>query len=259
MNDNFKSKIIIEEKKIDLKDILYYICKKWRVLLFVAVLMAVLVIIFKIPTVTNLNDVTTILKQCVKYALIGMLIGLVLACFVYTVSYISNGKIKSENEFTTNCRLSILGILPQNNGKKLNGMDKLIRRMYGINRHIGDFDTLADRLAEEIKAVLSADNAGINDMKDVVYVSVVSTESDDTEKELVNLINSKLDGTAKITVAGNILKDAESVRTVMKSDKVIMLERIAGSRYQMIEETYKKLYKWKKEVVGIVLLDGDVR
>lgn len=247
----------IEEREIDLKDLLYYIFKKWRRLLLAAVIVMILLLLFRMPILLKLNSAADILKQSAKYVVIGVVTGLILMCFVYAVLYVINGKIKSENEFITNCRLSVLEILPKKNSKKLNGIDRLIRRMFGVNRHTEDFDKLTDRLAEEIKAVLSVINREKNDMKEDIYIGIVSTDSGETASELADLVNSRFNGTVKVVAAGNILKSAESIKIVMMSDKIIMVERIAASKYQMVEAAYKKLEKWQKDIVGVVLVDGD--
>lgn len=258
MNDNMNNNVL-EEKEINLMDMLFYICKRWRGLLLSALVVMVLIILVKVPAFLELKSAVTILKQIIIYAVIGVLIGLIFTFIIYAFSYAINGKIKSENEFKSNCRLNILGVLPKKNSKKLNCIDRLVRRMFGVDRSIEDFERLADRMSEEIKAVLSADGSDKKGEADVSCIAVVSTESDETAHELISLINEKLKGTAKVIEAGNILKNAESIRIVMKSDRVLLAERIAASKYQMIEETYKKLAMWEKDVVGIVLFDGDVR
>lgn len=258
MNDGTLNRdAFIEEREIDLKDLLYYIFKKWRRLLLSAVIVMILLLLFRIPVLIKLNSVADVLKQSAKYVVIGVLAGLLLMCFVYAVFYVINGKIKSENEFMTNCRLSVLEVLPKKNSKKLNGIDRLIRRMFGVDRHTEDFDKLTDRLAEEIRAMLSAINGEKNDIKEDLYIGIVSTDSGETASELADLVNSRFNGTAKVVAAGDILKSAESVQTVMMSDKIIMVERIAASRYQKVEAAYKKLEKWQKDIVGVVLVDGD--
>lgn len=258
MNDNLlKRDIFIEEREIDLKDMLYYICKKWRGLLLAAVIAMMLLLLFKIPQLIELNNVADVLKQSAKYVVIGILVGLILMFVLYAVLYVVTGEIKSENEFMANCRLNVLGVLPKKNEKKLNCMDKLNRRIFGINRYIDDFDKLADRLAEEIRAVLSVISDANIDTKDDLCIGVVSTDSEETARELADLMNSKFNETVKVVTAGNILKNAESIRMVMTSDKIIIVERIAASRYQMVEKAYKKLEKWQKDIVGVVLVDGD--
>lgn len=259
MNDNINSRIFIEDSEINLKDMLFFICKKWRGLLFTAAALMVLLILVKIPVLSKLNGIGTILKQLAKYALVGILSGLILMFFIYAVSYAVNGKIKSENDFKSNCRLNILGVLPKRRDKKLNVIDKLIRTMFGIDRYIDDFEELTDRLAEEILAVISVGSTDKIGTSSCSCIAVVSTESDETAGELVKLINSKLNKTSNISLAGNILKNAESIRTVMKSDKVILAERITASKYQDVKETYKKLTTWEKDVVGIVLFNGDAK
>ena len=260
MNDNLlKSDIFIKEREIDLKDMLYYICRKWRGLLLATVSIMVLLVLFKIPALTQLNGVVMVLKQLSKYAIIGAFVGLILMCFLYAVLYVVGGKIKSENEFRANCSLNIIGVLPEKGGKKLNGMDRLVRRLFGVDRRVEDFDALIWRRVEEIKIILSVVNVEQPAEKGDLCIGVVSTESDETASELTDLFKTKLNGTIKVVAAGNILKNAESVRVVMESDVVLMTERIASSNYQMIEESYKKLDMWEKKVIGIVLMDGDAR
>lgn len=258
MNDNMHNNVL-EEKEINLNDMLLYICKRWRGLLLSAIVVMVLCILVKVPTLLELKGAVTILRQIIIYALIGVLIGFILMFIIYAVLYALNGKIKSENEFKSNCRINVLGVLPKINGKKLNGIDRLVRHMFGVVRYVGDFEMLTERMSEEIKAVLSVDGSDKEGKTAVSYVAVVSTESDETANELANLINDKLNEKAKVIAAGNILKNAESIRIVMKSDRVLLAERIAVSKYQMVEETYQKLAMWEKDVVGIVLFDGDVR
>ncbi|MCM1308218.1 MAG: hypothetical protein NC223_06435 [Butyrivibrio sp.] len=259
MDDNLNKEIFGKEKETDLKDMCYYICKKWRGILIGAVIAAVLLTVYKIPSIIELKAILNIIQKIAKYIIIGLVVGVVFMCITYIVSYIASGKVKSENEFKANCRLNIIGVLPKKIGKKLNGIDKLVRRMFGTDRRINDFEELAERLAEDMKAVISVKSAGKVYAESVPCIAVVSTESDETATEVVNLIGSEINSEANIIVAGNILKNAESVRIVMKSDMVLAAERIGASRYRSIEEEYRKLDVWEKTLVGIVFLDGDAR
>ncbi len=259
MNDGLNRDVFIENREIDLKDMLFFICKKWRWLLLAAAAVMVLLPLVKIPALLELSGAGVILKRILKYAIIGVLSGLAVAFIVCAVLYIMNGKIKSENEFKTNCRINILGVLPKVTGKKPGGADRLVRRMFGVDRQAKDFDALTERLVEEIKAVLSVKGAEKNDGKAAFNVGVVSSESDKTAKMLVELIGSQLKGAATISSAGDVLKSGESIRKVMKADVVLMAERIGLSKYRMVEESYKKLTEWGKDIIGVVLMDGDAR
>lgn len=256
MNNNLNRDIFVEEKEIDLKDMLYYICKKWRSVGICSLAAMVIMILVKIPALVDLKGIGAILKHLGKYALIGFLVGFFLLCVIYAIIYVTSDKIKSENEFKTNCRLDILGVLPKNDGKKLNGVDRYVRRIFGINRRAKEFNTLVDRLAEEIKAVLSTKSISKSDVK-TIFVTVVSTETDKTAVELSKLINSRLNGNIKMTVAGNILENAESVRTVMNADVILMVGKIGETKYGIVEESYKKILNWEKDIIGIVLMNGD--
>ncbi|MBD5156498.1 MAG: hypothetical protein HDT13_02540 [Butyrivibrio sp.] len=259
MNDNSDKEIFGKEKEIDLKDMCFYIFKKWRGLLIGAVVAAVLLTAYKIPSIIELRAVLSILQKIVKYIAIGIVIGIIIMFIVYVISYIINGKIKSEDEFKLNCRLNILGVLPKKNGKKLNGIDRLVRRMFGIDRCSEEFQNLAVRLAVDMKAVLSAKSSENDSEKATLSISVVSTEPVETATEIVELLCSKINAEAHLTIAGNVLKSAESIRVVMDSDIVLLVERIASSRYRLVEETCEKLAVWGKPLLGIVFLDGEVR
>ena len=260
MNDNLNKEIFNKEKEIDLKDMFYYICKRWRGLLIGAVVAAMLLIAYKISSIIELSAALSIVKKLAKYIIIGMVAGVIVMCIIYAILYIISGKIKSEEEFRTNCRLNVLGVLPiRKKGKKIKGLDKLIGRMFGIDRRIEDFEELTERLAEDVKAVLSVGSDGKDSAKTAPCIAVVSTDSDETSSEIVDLIGSKIDAEANLIAAGNILKNAESVRAVMKSDRVLLVERIAASSYRLVKEEYEKLAVWEKPLIGVVFLDGDVR
>lgn len=259
MNDNLNKEIFGKEKEIDLKYLCFYVCKRWRGIIIGAVIVAMLLIAYKIPSVIELSATLSILKKLAKYIIIGIVVGVVVMCIIYAILYIISGKIKSEDEFKINCRLSVLGVLPRKNGKKLNGLDKLIGRIFGVDRRIEDFEELTERLAEDMKAVLSVGNAEENHAQTAPCIAVVSTDSNEAPSEIVDLIGSKIDAEANLIAAGNILKNAESVRAVMKSDMVLLVERIAASSYRLVKEEYEKLVVWEKPLMGVVFLDGDVR
>ena len=112
MNDNLNKEIFNKEKEIDLKDMFYYICKRWRGLLIGAAVTAMLLIAYKISSIIELSAALSIVKKLAKYIIIGMVVGVIVMCIIYAILYIISGKIKSEEEFKTNCRLNVLGVLP---------------------------------------------------------------------------------------------------------------------------------------------------
>lgn len=258
MNDNLNENIFADDREIDLKDMLFYICKRWRSLLIGTLIIMIVMILIRVPAMTELSGAAAVFKQLAKYALIGIVAGIILMCIVYAVSYVISGKIKSESDFRSNCRMNVLGVLPKKEIKRLNPVDKLVGRMFGVDRRAEDYEALADRLAEEIKALLEFHKTNDNGGKRLC-LSVVSTTGNKTAEEMAKLVGLKLKDLAMVTAAGDILKSAKSIQEVMKSDLVLMVERIGVSEHQRFEETYKKIMLWGKSIIGMVLIDGDIK
>lgn len=245
------------EKEIDLKDMTFYICKRWRSILVGMVIFMIAVVLIKLSSLIDLNGAGAVLKQTAKYLVIGIIVGLLVMAVVYGVLYIFTGRIKSESDFKSNCRLSVLGVLPKTDEKRQNCIDRFIRRIFGIYTNADDFEKLANRLAEEIKALLSVRDCESTDCKHISCVSVVSTEGDNTSKKLSDFLESGFKASARVISAGDILTNAQSVQTVMESNAVIVVEKIGSSQYPKVEEELKKLVQWDRVLLGIVLLDGD--
>lgn len=259
MNDNLNENIFADDREIDLKDMLFYICKRWRSLLIGTLIIMIAMILIRVPAMTELSGAAAVFKQLVKYALIGIVAGIILMCIVYAVSYVISGKIKSESDFRSNCRMNVLGVLPRVDNSKMNRIDRWIRQLFGVELKSRNLDKLSDRMAEELKAILSTKGKEKEDTNNVPCVAVVSTESDSSAKQLTVLLEPKLKGSIRIISAGDILTKAESIQTVMKASWIVMVEKIGVSEYRKLEDGVKKLALWNKNVLGMVLIDGNAR
>lgn len=257
---------LFNEKEIDLKDMLFYICKRWRSILVGMLAFMLAVVIFKLSSVMNLNGAGAVFKQIIKYAVIGLIVGFVVMAVFYAAMYAFTGRIKSESEFKTCCKLCVLGVLPKIDEKKLNGIDRFVRHVFGVDRKAEDFDGLSDRLSEEIKALLSVRSNGNcrnegndkNAEKCTPHVSVISSEGETVSVKMAGFFEKKLNSSANVTSAGDILTSAKGVQDVVNAASVIVVERIGTSKYVKVEEELTKLLQWEKDILGVVLLDGDM-
>ncbi|MBO4928169.1 MAG: hypothetical protein J5379_07970 [Clostridiales bacterium] len=176
------------------------------------------------------------LKSGIKFGLVGIFVGLALACALVYVRDILGGKVRNRNNIVSRYSYPLLGVLP---ASKKRPFEKTVRRLEGDSLY-SDEDIISSS-AESVLAAASVDGSktcliGTADVKSPAFSEMLK------------------DLKGKMEFKGNILAGSEAIKALDGFDKVILVEQRNASRYDAINDEISKIHALKKEVLGIVLL-----
>ncbi len=182
------------------------------------------------------QDVRSGKKAVIKFGMIGLIIGFVLACgFVY-VREILSGKIRNRFGVISRFPYPILGVVPSSK-KYIFG--KTIKKLEGDSLS-ADSEVIAATAASTL-ALVAAEGT------DCCMIGTIAKD-DPSLAALKDAMNGK------VKFAGNILSDAKAVASLEKSQAIVLVEKRNESRVDSISEEITKINSLKKEILGIILL-----
>ncbi|MBO4473536.1 MAG: hypothetical protein J5750_01345, partial [Clostridiales bacterium] len=187
----------------------------------------------KLNLTTSKRD---LLKQGIKFGLIGAVLGLVFSCVVIFIKDFLGGKVRARNSILSRYSYPLLGVMPSS---KKYIFDKTVKRLEGDSVYEKK-DIIASSSAS-ILAAVAADGGktcliGPVDAKDPSFSDLL--------KSLKGRVEYK----------GNILSGSEAIKNLEGYDKVILVEKRCASRYDSINEEISRIRALHKDVLGFVLL-----
>lgn len=244
-----------EEKVIDIKDMLYRTCRRWRSICVAGLILLICSLLIKLPVLIQFAETSqsgAFIKTIVQYGGLGFGFGIVFLIFTYMMSYIFSDKIYLSEDLRRGCEVNIIGEIPKNEKKSKNPLDNLIKKIFGVKISGAMQEVLTERAAEEILVL-----AAIRGMEwpDVPVIALVSSCSAEIAGRFEMQIEKKMKKDVRLVNAGNILQDARSIRMVDRADFVVLVEKQGGSVFKEYRETCRKLSLWKKDILGVVFLD----
>lgn len=174
----------------------------------------------------------SILKNGIKFGLIGLAAGLVLGCVGVLLYNLFNGKLHNQTEVKIRYAFPLLGVIPR---EKKRWFETTVRKLEGES--LGTHEAGAQATAQSVLA-------RVGDRS----VCLISSLGGDAAEQLA----AYTDG--KTPVCGNILTDAEAVKALTAYDGVVLVERKGKTRIDQIDSEVQRVKALGKEVVGVVLL-----
>ena len=193
-----------------------------------------------------------VVKGAIKLFIIGTIVGGVLAAVVVAFYDLMSGKLLNPEDLKDRFGLRILGLLPTKRVKKpFAFISRWFCKFGGITATPEDFDRLAQMVGTNIKSdLLSKEKT--NDWKKIAFAGTVS------EEEICRIMRYvKMDASYTRMCAPDVLRDSESIETVMAADCVILVEKQEYTTMQEVERQLESLKAWNKKVVGVIVLNTD--
>ncbi len=191
------------------------------------------------PTLAEISDMDAI-KSGIKFAILGGVLGAFMVAFVVCVVFLMNGKVYSANELRNRFRVMILGVVPT--GKKYFIVDAWLNRLEG--RNMGSAEQEYVLIAANIK----------NNANNAKKILVTGTAKNATIRQAAEKLAKELDG-LEVIAGGNLLSDAETLRTLPEADAVVLVEQCNVSSYGKIELTLERAAALQKNVIGCVVFE----
>lgn len=180
---------------------------------------------------TSAEPKTVVLKSA-KNFVIFFFLGFFFTVLLVILFRIFNSKLQDINTVVARYSFSLVGVLPK---KKKRWFDKTIRKFEG--EPLIDFESAGKATAQNLISLIGNKN-----------VAFVSSEGLKAIEEFIPFTNDR------IPICGDIIRDAEAVKSATSFDGFILIESRGKSRIDMIDSEVRRIHSLGKEIEGIILL-----
>ena len=189
---------------------------------------------------------SSVIKESIKFALIGAVAGAFLMALSYAMQYVLSGKLMSCDNLNDDYGLMVLADYHAPIRKRLNSIDKLITRMKGVSEDKQSLECVYALGAANIVAQMK------NDASKILLVgNANASDFDAAATSLKEILQVK---GVEVTSSGNINGSVTAVQKLQDADKVVLIEQLGVSRLQDIEKELQMLRKLGKDVLGVIVL-----
>lgn len=190
---------------------------------------------------------TSVLKEGIKYGIIGFVAGAFVLAFVYALQYLLCGKLMDSDELNDRYGILLLGDYHAPLHAHTNRMDRWIDRMNGI--------TEDKRSLESVYAVSAANiMAQVGAKKNPKLLLLGNAKLDDFNAAAKALSEKLCSSGIDVTVAGNVNKSASAIEKLQQAEQVVLIEQRGTSRQQDIQKELLTLRKLEKKIIGAIVL-----
>lgn len=175
--------------------------------------------------------VKNVVKKAVKYGVAGLVAGLMLGCCIALARGLFSDKVENQTVIQNRYSFPLIGLLPRT--KKV-WFDRTIRRLEG--EPVGNFEATAQATAQSVLSRIGEK-----------AVCLVTTDCRDIAEKLAACTEDR------VSVLGNIIDDAASVRELDRYDGIILVEQRGKSRLDLVDAEVLRAKALDKEILGIVL------
>ena len=201
----------------------------------------------KEPTAPEANTRASVMKEGVKYGVIGFIVGAILVGFAYALQYLTCGKLMNSDELNDRYGILLLGDYYAPMHAQPNRIDRWIDRLHGITEKKQSLESVYALSASNMKAQVSAE-------KDPKLLLLGNAKTKDFEAA-ANALTEKLSTSGiDLIVAGNINESASAIEKLQDAEQVVLIEQRGASRQQAIEKELLTLRKLGKKIVGAIVL-----
>ena len=185
-----------------------------------------------------------LVKNGIKYALIGAITGIVLVSGCLVLCYMVGGKLHTADELERRYGVKVLGVLPSVDKKRPGfAVDHLIRKLSG-----------EDRRKNESELIVRSSLSIWNQMENGKTVLITGTVEKDCLDRLRKQFEQQLPELHWIS-GEDMTECVETVKTLKeKADGVLLVEARGKTKCAKLEEEVKAVYEFEREFVGCVLL-----
>lgn len=201
----------------------------------------------KEPTAPEANTRASVMKEGVKYGVIGFIVGVIFVGFAYALQYLACGKLMNSDELNDRYGILILGDYYAPMHAQPNRIDRWIDRMHGITEKKQSLESVYALSASNMKAQLSAE-------KNPKLLLLGNAKTKDFEAAANALTEKLATSGIDLIVAGNINESASAIEKLQEAEQVVLIEQRGASRQQAIEKELLTLRKLGKKIVGAIVL-----
>ncbi len=190
------------------------------------------------PTV-YVASASDVVKRAVIFAVLGSVLGVLLAIFISWAMHITSNKVYSAKTLTNRTGVKVLGSISCAG----NALDRLINKAEG--RNVNDIHVQAKLLALNIR----------NRCADTKQLLIISDIEDPSKATLVEALRNTLTG-VHIDDCKSLLQDPSALEALASCDAVLMIRQCHHSLYSATEQECQIITDSGKYLLGCVLLGG---
>lgn len=191
--------------------------------------------------VKTVHSRMTIIKQCIKYGIVGLILGLIVTAFILAVSVFSRRRIISIDSLQKNSGFSVLGVISSSE-KKMNRFDRLVASKLGF----GGLNDPASIDAYAVSTVRLKTEPGST-------LQITGTADESKLKAAAELLTEKISDRT-IRLVGDISRSADAVNGLVKGIPTVCVEQWPSSRYDEIGRELELLRVSENECIGILVV-----
>ena len=202
------------------------------------------------PTEATGASTGTILKNGIKYGIVGMAGGIFLMILFWAVRILLSGKILTDDEINVGYGIRNLMTFPSGTGRKKKGffLDRLVEKI------VSDAPEMSAGSAFD---VLTARIEALTDSEEPSTVLLVSSLGENRLDYLVRTLNNHAGnsgGNVNFEAASNLGTNASAIRALRKAGACVVVEKVGESAYRTAAEEVELLLASGKEILGTVYL-----
>ena len=190
---------------------------------------------------------TSVLKEGIKYGIIGFVAGAFMLAFAYALQYLLCGKLMDSDELNDRYGILLLGDYYAPLHAHTNRIDRWIDRISGITE---------DKRSVESVYALSAANimVQVGTEKNPKLLLMGNAKSEDFDAAATALSEKLCSSGIDVIVAGNVNESASAIEKLQQTDQVVLIEQRGASRQQDIQKELLILRKLEKKIIGAIVL-----
>ena len=204
-----------------------------------------------VAPVNNVISVNRVISSTIKYAILGFVLGAMLAAFIIFITNLTSDKLTDVKIFRGRYNIKMLGSIKQMVKKRRFGfIDGWLNKLEGISSAIIEEDEQIKIICAKIRAALSFEKMDSN--------KILLTGSIDYAKinDVCSKLNKELSNSQiEIQSGANIRYNSTTVDCLQQCEMVVIIEEINHSRYEEISEQLINIADLDKSVIGAILLD----
>lgn len=179
-------------------------------------------------------------KTIIKYAIVGLALGIFLLVAIYGVAYIFSGSISTNAEIKEAFGYYMLGAFAP--VSKRNGpIDKWLRKLAKVEARPDE--TIYQRVVANIQSLSESGQT----------LLLTGTVADELLEKVGDELTKRLPGYS-ILVSGNFVEDASVMAKLSQSEGVIILEQCRVSSFSQVEKEAETIRAVNKPVVGYIMM-----
>ena len=178
----------------------------------------------------------------IKFIVLGLGIGFVMAALFLALKYIWSYKLKSSNDLKMGWNIELI------NSVLIDEKHNVLSKLMWSNDNIKTYEEQVNYLSMEIKMLIKDDNR---------YKNLLITGTADTieSKKLIKSIKDNISfENINIVTCQSIIDSAQSLTLLDSVDGVIFVEEIMQSSYNNIDKEIQLCRRLDKQIIGAVVI-----